>query len=111
MQIPFNIPVDADAEWAILENIIRTILSERDAQTALQDEVVARMQQVWVDHQFSHTVTIPDDEQGQGPCNQTDLWTLVTGSRTGASQGLELRPVLRLHFLARMLSPALTPAD
>ncbi|MFK4751246.1 MULTISPECIES: hypothetical protein [Oceanospirillaceae] len=66
MQIPFNIPVDADAEWAILENIIRTILSERDAQTALQDEVVARMQQVWVDHQFSHTVTIPDDEQGQG---------------------------------------------
>ena len=106
MQIPFNIPVDADAEWAILENIIRTILSERDAQTALQDEVVARMQQVWVDHQFSHTVTIPDDEQGQGM-----QAVLVTGSRTGASQGLELRPVLRLHFLARMLSPALTPAD
>jgi hypothetical protein len=61
MQIPFNIPVDPDAEWTILEKIIQQTLSDRGASEAMVQSVQVRMKSAWDENRF--TWPLPVDEE------------------------------------------------
>jgi len=63
MHIPFNIPVEPEAEWQVLEKIIHEALASRGASDVLSEHVSTRMKAVWDEHQFEYSFPLQDGNE------------------------------------------------
>jgi len=63
MRIPFNIPVEPEAEWQILEKIIHEALESRGSSEALTQHVSERMKTIWDEFQFEYQFPLQEGNE------------------------------------------------